>query len=81
MFRYGFLPRIRGVLLGISGLVYLADPLLTFGAPALVSLAFPYGLALCLPGEFLSELWMATVGLDAHRGRAWCEPRATAQPP
>ena len=50
MFRRAFLPRILGVLLDISGFLSLADPLLTFAAPALAALVFPYRLALCLSG-------------------------------
>lgn len=70
IFRCGFLPRILGVLLSISGLLYLCDPLLTFGAPAIASWVFPAGLALCLPGELLSSLWLATVGLNVGRWHA-----------
>lgn len=80
IFRSGFLPRTLGVLLAISGLVYLADPLLTFGAPAIAAPLFPAALALCLPGEFLSALWMATVGLNVASWQAWDEPRRAVQP-
>ncbi len=75
MFRSGFLPRTLGVLLGISGFLYLVDPLSSFAAPALAAVVFPYALALCLPGEFLTALWMATVGLNADGWRAWFEPQ------
>lgn len=80
IFRSGFLPRILGVLLGISGLLYLLDPLLTFGVPALGALVFPSGLFLCFPGEFLTSLWMATVGLNVARWHAWREPRPALLP-
>lgn len=73
IFRSGFLPRILGILLGISGFLYLSDPLLSFGAPAIGTLVFPSALALCLPGEFLGSLWMATVGLNVGRWQAWHE--------
>lgn len=76
IFRSGFLPRILGVLLGISGFLYLSDPLLSFGAPALGALAFPSALALCLPGELLGSLWMATVGLNVTRWHERCAPQA-----
>lgn len=80
IFRSGFLPRVLGILLAISGLMYLSDPLLSFGAPAVGRLVFPSGLALCLPGEFLTALWMATVGLNVARWRAWSEPPGASQP-
>jgi hypothetical protein len=80
IFRSGFLPRILGVLLGISGLLYLCDPLLTFGAPALAARIYPAGLALCVPGEFLSALWMATVGLNVDKWRLWKPPPAATLP-
>lgn len=80
IFRSAFLPRILGVLLSISGFLYLSDPLLTFGAPAVGAHVFPAGLALCLPGELCIALWMAIVGLDVSRWHAWCEPPAAAQP-
>ena len=67
IFRSGFLPRVLGLLLGISGLVYLADPLLSFGCPAVGALLFPSALALCLPGELLIALWTATVGLNVEK--------------
>ena len=80
IFRSGFLPRILGVLLGISGFLYLSDPLLTFGAPALGGLVFPAGLALCLPGELLTALWMATVGLNVAKWQGWREPSGATRP-
>lgn len=80
IFRSGFLPRILGVLLGISGFLYLSDPILTFGAPAVGAWVFPAALGLCLPGELLSSLWMATVGLNVSRWRAWLEPTSATQP-
>jgi hypothetical protein len=80
IFRSGFLPRILGVLLGISGFLYLSDPLLTFGVPTVGGLVFPSGLALCLPGELLTSLWMATVGLNVARWQVWREPRRAIQP-
>lgn len=74
IFRSGFLPRVLGVLLGISGFLYLSDPLLSFGVPGVGAMVFPDGLALCLPGEFLIALWMATAGLNVTKWRAWREP-------
>lgn len=80
IFRSGFLPRTLGVLLSISGLIYLSDPLLTFGAPALAAPIFPAALALCLPGELFSALWMATIGLNAAKWRQWREPAGLTLP-
>lgn len=80
IFRSGFLPRILGILLGISGFLYLSDPLLSFGAPAVARVVFPSGLALCLPGEFLTAAWMATVGLNVAKWRVWREPSGATQP-
>jgi hypothetical protein len=80
IFRSGFLPRTLGVLLAISGFLYLSDPLLTFGAPAIGGVVFPAGLALCLPGELLISLWMATVGLNVARWNLWREPSGAIQP-
>ncbi len=80
IFRSGFLPRILGVLLGISGFLYLSDPLLSFGAPAVGARVFPNGLVLCLPGEFLIALWMATVGLNVLKWQAWREPPEATKP-
>jgi hypothetical protein len=80
IFRSGFLPRILGVLLGISGFIYLSDPLLSFGAPAVGGLVFPSGLALCLPGEFLTSLWMAAAGVNVAKWQAWRAPPGAIQP-
>jgi len=76
-FRSGFLPRILGVLLGISGLCYFAHGFLSFLAPSLDARLYPYILFPCLPGEGLSSLWMATIGLNVAKWRAWtAEPRS-----
>lgn len=80
IYRSGFLPRFLGVLLGISGFMYLSDPLVSFGAPAIGGLVFPAGLALCLPGEFLTALWMATVGLNVAKWRVARDPPGAVQP-
>jgi Domain of unknown function (DUF4386) len=71
MFKSRFLPRFIGVLLGISGFCYLFNSLLTFAAPALDAKVYPGILFACFPGEFLSSLWLATVGLNAARWRQW----------
>lgn len=73
IFRSGFLPRVLGLLLGLSGLLYLSDPLLSFGAPGIGAVLFPSALALCLPGELLVALWTATVGLNVAKWNLWSE--------
>lgn len=79
IFRSGFLPRVLGVLLALSGCVYLIDPLVSFGAPEAAALIFPSALVLCLPGEFLSAAWMAAVGLNTARWREWRDSPRTGQ--
>jgi Domain of unknown function (DUF4386) len=75
-FRSGFLPRVLGILLGISGLCYFTHGFLSFLAPALDARLYPYILFPCLPGEGLSSLWLATVGLNVAKWRAWtAEPK------
>jgi hypothetical protein len=75
-FRSGFLPRLLGVLLGISGLCYFTHGFLSFLAPSLDARLYPYILYPCLPGEGLSSLWLAAVGLNVAKWRAWtAEPR------
>lgn len=69
-FRSGFLPRVLGVLLGISGLCYFMHGFLSFLAPSLDARLYPYILFPCLPGEGLSSLWLATVGLNVTKWRA-----------
>jgi hypothetical protein len=76
IFRSGFLPRFLGVLLGISGLCYLTNGFLSFLAPSLDARLYSYLSFACLPGEALSSLWMATVGLNVAKWRAWtAEPK------
>ncbi len=71
IFRSGFLPRILGILLALSGLCYFTHGFLSFLAPALDARLYPYILYPCLPGEGLSSLWFATVGLNVAKWRAW----------
>jgi Domain of unknown function (DUF4386) len=74
MFRSHFLPRVLGVLLGLSGLCYFTHGFLSFLAPSLDARLYPYILYPCLPGEGLSSLWLATVGLNVVKWRAWIAP-------
>lgn len=77
IFRSGFLPRILGVLLAISGFCYATNTLINFVAPSLDARLNPYILYACFPGEFLSNLWFATMGLNVSKWRAWtAEPAA-----
>jgi hypothetical protein len=79
MFRSAFLPRVLGALLGLSGLCYFSHGFLSFLAPALDARLYPYILYPCLPGEGLSSLWFATVGLNVVKWRAWTPaPRSEA---
>lgn len=77
IFRSGFLPRFIGVLLGISGFCYLSNTFLSFLAPAFDARLNPYILFACFPGEFLSSLWLATVGLNVAR---WKTSTASPDP-
>jgi hypothetical protein len=78
-FRSAFIPRALGVLLAISGLCYFTHGFLSFLAPSLDARLFPYILFPCLPGEGLSSLWMATVGLNVAKWNAWTsQPRGEA---
>jgi hypothetical protein len=81
IFRSGFLPRVLGVLLGISGLCYLTNGFLSFLAPSLDARWYSYLSFACLPGEALSSLWMATVGLNVAKWRAWRTPEQRAGVP
>lgn len=71
IFRSGFWPRFLGVLLGISGLCYMSNTFLSFLAPALDARLNPYLLLACFPGEFLTSLWFATVGLNVTKWKTW----------
>jgi hypothetical protein len=69
--RSKFLPRVIGILLSISGLCYFTHGFLTFLAPALDARLYPYIIYPCLPGEGSIALWLAIVGLNADKWRAW----------
>ena len=71
IFRSGFLPRVLGILLGLAGLCYFTHGVLSFLAPSLDARLNPYIQFTSFPGEFLSNLWLATVGLNVARWRAW----------
>jgi hypothetical protein len=71
IFRSGFLPRVIGVLLAISGICYFTHSFLSFLSPSLDERLYPYILYACLPGEGSTALWMATVGLNVAKWKAW----------
>jgi hypothetical protein len=73
IFRSGFLPRILGILLALSGLCYFTHGMLTFLAPSLDAKLYPYILYPCLPGEGLTSLWFAIMGLNVAKWKAWRE--------
>jgi hypothetical protein len=70
-FRSRFIPRILGAMLGLSGLCYFTHGFLSFLAPSLDARLYPYILFPCLPGEGLSSLWLATMGLNIAKWKAW----------
>jgi len=67
-----FPPLVLARIGGAIGLLGIAGSF-SFGASI-----FPRGLAFCLPGELLISLWMATVGLDVGKWRAWAVLPAAA---
>lgn len=73
IFRSRFLPRVLGILLGIAGLCYFTNGFLSFLAPWLDARLNPYISLACLPGEALTSLWMATVGLNVAKWKAWTD--------
>jgi hypothetical protein len=76
IFRSGFLPRLLGCLLSLAGACYCTHGFLSFLAPELDARIYPYILYPCAPGETLIALWVATMGLNGSKWRAWlAEPR------
>lgn len=71
IYRSGFLPRLIGILLAISGFCYFTDGFLSFISPALQERLLPYLLFPCLPGEGSLALWLTIVGLNVAKWRAW----------
>ncbi|GLQ86726.1 DUF4386 domain-containing protein [Dyella flagellata] len=78
IFRSGFLPRLLGALLALSGLCYFLDGFLSFIAPSLQNRLLPYLLFPCLPGEGSIALWLTIVGLNVAKWRAWATDPRTA---
>jgi uncharacterized protein DUF4386 len=74
-FRSGFIPRILGAMLALSGLCYFTHGFLSFLAPALDTRIYPYIIYPCLPGEGLSSLWLAIMGISLTKWETWTAPR------
>lgn len=77
-FRSAFIPRILGAMLALSGLCYFTHGFLSFLAPAFDARLYPYIIFPCLPGEGLSSLWLAVMGLNAARWKEWTSADAKA---
>lgn len=59
--RCGFLPRFLGVLLGLTGVAYVATSVTAVALPAQVALVRTYAFPLYF-GEFVVVLWLALIG-------------------
>jgi hypothetical protein len=77
-FRSAFIPRILGAMLALSGLCYFTHGFLSFLAPALDARIYPYIIYPCLPGEGLSSLWLAVMGISLAKWDAWPAQRQSA---
>lgn len=76
LFRSRFFPRVIGILLLLSGLGYFTHGFLYFLAPAIDARIYPYVIYPCLPGEGLTNLWLAIFGINVAAWHAWA-----AKPP
>jgi len=81
LFRSGFVPRVLGALLGLSGLSYFAHGLLSFAAPSLDVHLAPLIPLLCLPGEGLSSLWLAVMAVNAAKWNELAVSKSSAEAP
>jgi hypothetical protein len=72
--RSGFLPRILGVLLVVSGLGYLGNSFAVFLAPGLADTMATVVLVAALVGELPLTLWLLVKGVNADR---WQERSAS----
>ena len=70
-----FLPRILGLLLGLSGVCYLFNSFAYFLSPAFAAHLLPY---ILIPGasELLFALWLVVFGMNVQRWNALAETRA-----
>ena len=71
LFRSAFIPRLLGVMLALSGICYFTHGFLSFLAPGLDAKLYPFILYPCAPGEILTSLWFAVMGLSVSRWHAW----------
>jgi len=67
VFRSGFLPRVVGVLLVVSGMAWLTDSFATILSPRLAEVLAPYTLKLGFLGEASLTVWLVAVGLNAPK--------------
>jgi hypothetical protein len=81
IFRSRFLPRILGLLLTLAGLCYFTDGFVSFLSPNLYAHLNPYILYPCAPGEGLIALWLAIMGLNVIKWRAWSDGSRTVAEP
>jgi hypothetical protein len=77
IFRSRFLPRILGLLLALGGFCYFTDGFVSVLSPSLSVRIYPYIIYPCAPGETLIALWMAVMGLNLVKFRAWTAPAQT----
>ncbi len=73
IFRSKFLPRVLGALLALAGFCYFADGFVSFLSPSLSTRIYPYIIYPCAPGEISIALWMAVMGLNLVKFRAWTD--------
>jgi hypothetical protein len=73
IYRSRFLPAFLGILLGLAGLCYFAHGFLSFLAPSLDAWLYHYTAFASLPGELFGSLWLAIVGLNVAKWRAWTD--------
>lgn len=71
----GFLPRIIGAALALTGFCYLTSSLAVFLAPAVAGQLFPWILMPAMIGEGGLTLWLLIMGVDAEK---WRERAAAA---
>ena len=66
VFRWGFLPRILGVLMAVAGLCYLTSSLASFLSPRFAAHLLPYILMPSAVGELALFLWLLVMGVDVE---------------